>query len=257
MGDSLPVLVPKLTSSLQATLQTGARKLRRRLNLSSDYDSTIPPEIFHDEFYEVIRSLASKAPVKTVLEIGSSSGEGSTSAFVDGLRANPNRPLLFCMEVSKPRFLELTRRFGQDPQVKCYNLTSVALDRFPTEADVIDFYRSRSSKLNRVPLHEVLRWYRQDVRYMGRLGSSANGIQTIKAENGIDRFGIVLIDGSEFTGSAELDEVYGADYLLLDDIGTFKNFANYQRLSDDPAYHLMASNSELRNGYAVFERRAG
>jgi len=248
--------VPKITNSLQTTIRTGARKLRRKLNLSSDYDSTIPPEIFDDEFYEVIRSLAREAPIKTVLEIGSSNGEGSTTAFVHGLRDNPNHPQLFCMEVSTPRFQELTARYGREPRVKCYNLTSVPLDRFPNEADVIDFYKSRESKLNRVPLHEVLRWLRQDVRYIGRLGPNTNGIQMIKEENGIDRFGMVLIDGSEFTGGAELDEVYGADYILLDDIGTYKNLGNYERLSLDPAYHVVASNAELRNGYAVFERRA-
>jgi hypothetical protein len=253
-GDSLPLLVAKLTDSLQATLQTGARRLRRRLNLSSDYDSTIPPEIFGDEFYEVIRSLASEAPIKTALEIGSSNGEGSTSAFVDGLRNNPNFPMLFCMEVSRPRFQELDRRFGSDPQVKCYNVTSVPLDRFPTEDDVTEFYRSRQSKLNRVPLREVLRWLRQDLRYISGLGPTQNGIRMIKEENAVDRFGMVLIDGSEFTGPAELDEVYGADYILLDDIGTYKNHANHERLSNDSAYRLRTSNAELRNGYSVFER---
>jgi hypothetical protein len=160
------------------------------------------------------------------------------------------------MEVSRPRFKELTERYGQDPHVRCYNLTSVPLDRFPTEKEVIDFYESHLSKLNRVPLREVLRWLRQDIRYIGGLGPTTNGIQAIKDENGIETFGMVLIDGSEFTGMAELDEVYGADYILLDDIGTFKNLANYDRLTNDPAYHLMAANSELRNGYAVFARRS-
>jgi hypothetical protein len=73
-------------------------------------------------------------------------------------------------------------------------------------------------------------------------------------ENGIAQFGMVLIDGSEFTGRAELDEVYGAQYILLDDIGTFKNFENYERMRRDPAYHTLASNPALRNGFAVFER---
>jgi hypothetical protein len=244
-----------LAKTVQSAVNAGARKLRRTLNLGSDYDLTIPPEIVDDEFYEAITSLARTAPIRTALEIGSSTGEGSTTAFVQGLRANPNRPLLLCLEVSLPRFAELQRRYGQDPQVKCYNLTSVPLDRFPTEAEVTDFYNSRQSKLNKVPLREVLRWLRQDIRYIGQLDPTQNGIQMIKKQNGIDTFGMVLIDGSEFTGPAELDEVYGADYILLDDIGTFKNLRNYERLSDDPAYHLLASNVTLRNGYAVFERR--
>ena len=244
----------KLTDSVQSALTRGARTLRRRIFPYSDYEQTIPPEILNDEFYGVMRTLAATAPVDTVLEIGSSTGEGSTRALVEGIRENPRRPRLFCMELSRPRFLQLVQRYGQDPQVKCYNITSVPLDRFPTEAEVIDFFHSRKSKLTRVPLNEVLRWLRQDIRYIRRMGPSENGIQRIKEENGVQKFGMVLIDGSEFAGPAELDEVYGADYLLLDDIATFKNLGNHERLRSDPAYRVVASNPELRNGYAVFER---
>jgi hypothetical protein len=255
-ADILHVLMSELARSLKSALKSGSHKLRRKLLPFSDYDRTIPPEIVDDEFYEVIRSLARSAPVRTVLEIGSSTGAGSTRAFVEGLEKNPTRPLLLCMELSLPRYKELVKRYAQNPQVKCYNLTSVPLSRFPTEADVISFYRDRQSALNRIPLREVLRWLRQDIRYVDRLGPTQNGIQAIKRENGVDRFGIVLIDGSEFTGGAELDEVYGADFILLDDIGTFKNFGNYERLVADPSYELRASNRTLRNGYAVFELRA-
>ena len=49
------------------TLQTGADRIRKRLSLYSDYDHIIPPEIKDDEFYEVIRDLASRAEVKRIL----------------------------------------------------------------------------------------------------------------------------------------------------------------------------------------------
>lgn len=244
----------KRPGSLRSTFRNGAQKLRRRLLPFSDYDHTIPPEIVDDEFYEVIRALARSASIRTALEIGSSTGEGSTRAFVDGLHENPLRPTLFCLEVSRQRFKELENRYREDSQVRCYNLTSVSLDRFPTEAAVVEFYESHQSKLSRIPLREVLRWWKQDIRYVGRLPAAQDGIRMIKAENGVERFGMVLIDGSEFTGSAELEDVYGADYILLDDIGTYKNFGNYERLLADPAYSLRASNETLRNGYAVFER---
>ena len=242
--------------SLQANLRKGARKLGQTLNIYSDYDHTIPPEIKDDEFYEMISSLAGSAPVETILEIGSSSGEGSTSAFVRGVHHNPRRPTLFCMEVSLPRFTQLERAFGGDPQVRCYNVTSVPLDRFPSDREVTDFYNTEDSGLRRIPLREVLRWLKQDRQYLKRLGASQSGIRLIKEENGIDRFGIVLIDGSEFTGAAELEEVYGAEFILLDDIGTYKNFANYKQLIGDTTYKLIASNKDLRNGYAAFERRS-
>lgn len=245
----------KFTRRMQSKVHGGARRLGRIFFPYSDLDHTIPPEIVDDEFHETIRSLAQTAAIHTILEIGSSTGEGSTRAFVDGIRLNPNQPLLFCLEVSRPRFQRLVRRYRLETHVKCYNLTSVPISRFPTEAQVADFYNARRSRLNERPLSEVLRWLHQDIRYVERLGPTQDGIQVIKEQNGLDKFGMVLIDGSEFTGQAELDEIYGADYILLDDIGTFKNLDNYERLRNDPTYDLVASNGTLRNGYAVFERR--
>jgi len=242
---------------LRGSVPKGVLKLLKKFDLYSELDHPIPPEIIDDEFYRTITSLARTAPIKSVLEIGSSTGEGSTRAFVEGIHQNPDHPILFCMEVSQPRFEQVKRRYQDDPQVRCYNMTSVPLQRFASEAEVIDFCRTKDSNLQKMSLSEVLRWRRQDIRYITRQRLDSNGIQMIKAENGITNFGMVLIDGSEFTGHAELDEVYGADYILLDDIRTFKNFTNYERLSGGSEYRVVAENKTLRNGFAAFERIGG
>ncbi|MHC5832091.1 MAG: hypothetical protein ACYT04_92970, partial [Nostoc sp.] len=96
------------------------------------------------------------------------------------------------------------------------------------------------TNLNLYPLERVLGWLRQDIEYVNKSGVSDNGIQKIKKENNIDCFDLVLIDGSEFTGEAELDEVYGANLICLDDITTFKNYRNHQRLLADQNYVLIA-----------------
>ena len=89
---------------------------------------------------------------------------------------------------------------------------------------------------------------------MEREGLSTPGIRQVREANKIDLFDAVLIDGSEFTGPADLDEVYGARFLLLDDIKTYKNYDNYRRLRRDPAYRLLSRSWWLRNGFAVFSR---
>ena len=79
-------------------------------NAKSELDFLIPPEIKNDEFYVAIAKIAREGEIKTVLEIGSSSGEGSTEALVKGLLNNPNQPQLFCLEISKTRFEALQKR---------------------------------------------------------------------------------------------------------------------------------------------------
>src|SRR6478672_9484602 len=125
---------------------------------NSELDRIIPPEVKDDEFYEAIQTLARETDIKTVLEIGSSSGAGSTEAFVKGLRHNPNHPTLFCMEISKPRFLALQKTYDREDFVKCYNVSSVPVDSFPRADEVIRFYKTTKTNLNFYPIEQVLLW---------------------------------------------------------------------------------------------------
>src|SRR5262249_1729367 len=157
-------------------------------------------------------------------------GDGSTEAWVRGALRNPVRPRLHCIEVSIERYDALVDRWRDLAFVCCHNVSSVPLDRFPSADDVARFYRRVPSRLREFELETVLGWLPQDIDYRREHNLSSPGIREIKEQHGIDAFDAVLIDGSEFTGSAELHEVYGARFLLLDDTQTFKNWDNARRL---------------------------
>lgn len=220
----------------------------------SDLDYLIKPEISKDRFWRTIRQVASTDGIKHILEIGSSSGEGSTSAFVAGIIENLGSPILHCFEISRPRFESLKKRFISYDFVHCYNYSTVSLERFPTETDVAEFHNHYRPKLRRASIKIQLRWLQQDIDYIEKHGSSSNGIQLLKADLGITHFDVAMIDGSEFTGKAEMEDVYGSKFLLLDDILTLKNHENYLRLKDDSSYELLEKSRWLRNGYAVFKK---
>ncbi len=222
---------------------------------TSQLDRTISAEIKNDSFYQAIQNLAKRENIQTILEIGSSCGDGSTEAFVSGILANPAHPTLFCMELSSPRFKKLKKRYKDVPSVRCYNVSSVDLDSFPTEEEVSAFYNSTPTNLNHHGLDTVLGWLRQDIAYIKKSSAPQKGIALIKKENKIENFDIVLIDGSEFTGIAELKLVYGAKWILLDDIIAFKNHTNYHQLIKDTNYELVEENRTLRNGYAIFKKK--
>lgn len=228
----------------------------KKPRIYTQLDHLIGPEIKNDRFYNAIQKLAATQNVKTILEIGSSSGGGSTEAFVLGIKQNPNRPNLFCMEVSKARFAELQRTYSQDSFVKCYNVSSVSLNEFPTEDEVTTFYNTIPTRLNINTLPAVIGWLRQDVEYVQVEDVPASGIELIKAKNNIKNFDMVLIDGSEFLGVAELKHVYGANFILLDDVLTFKNFLNRKQLLSDPDYELIEEDLHLRNGFSIFKKKS-
>lgn len=222
----------------------------------SELNNLILPEIKNDEFYYAILEIVQSRDIKTALEIGSSSGYGSTEALVKGFHNNPSKPKLFCMEVSKNRFNELVKTYEHDLFVKCYNMSSVPINKFPSKQEIADFYNTKKTNLNLYELERIFGWLEQDINYIKNSGVPEDGIQKIKQENKINFFDFVLIDGSEFTGTSELEEVYGAKYICLDDINTFKNYQNFNRLLQDPHYTLIKSNLNLRNGYAIFERNS-
>jgi len=222
---------------------------------NSDLDRIIPPEIKDDAFYQLIRDLSAQEELNHILEIGSSAGGGSTEAFVTGLSQNPGQPTLHCIEVSKPRFAMLSAAYADRPFVRCYNMSTVAPEEFPNEAEIVAFYRNQKSGLTNFPLQEVLRWLAQDIAYVRDAGVPNGAIERIKVENSIDAFDMVLIDGSEFTGDVELAKVIGAKLILLDDTFTFKCFRAREALLLDPNYEMIADDQKLRNGYSAFRRR--
>lgn len=230
-----------------------ARRIGRRIEHGTSLDRLIPPEIRNDSLYSAIVRVAATPRVRHMLEIGSSGGDGSTEAFIEGALKNPTQPTLHCIEISDVRYQALRKRHASRTFVRCYHASSVPLEKVASAAEVKEFYHSVQSALNDYPLKTVLRWLEQDVRYIKEHGLDSNGIRDVKNVNGLNVFDAVLIDGSEFTGRAELDEVYGASYILLDDVRAFKNYANFARLSADPAYALAEVSEHVRNGYAVFQ----
>ncbi len=224
---------------------------------ASDLDRVLAPQIKNERFYRTIRAVAATSGVRTILEIGASSGGGSTEALVAGALANPDGPPeIHSIEVSKARFGPLVARYRAYPFVHAHNVSSVPSSAFPSEDEVARFHREVCSKLRNNRLPKVLGWLRQDLAYLAEHPDlDVDGIGRIRQDSGIGTFDAVLIDGSEFTGAAEMRLVYGARFLLLDDTRTFKNWENDRRLRVDPAYRRVASSFWTRNGWAVFERR--
>jgi hypothetical protein len=220
----------------------------------SEIDHLIPAEIAGDSFSELIEEIAATEGVREVLEIGSSAGEGSTAAWVRGALRNVVPPRLHCIEVSTERHARLVERWGAHEFVHCHHVSSIPVERFPSFDEVERFYRDVPSRLRNFDLARVLGWLQQDLDYLRDHGLSTPGIAQIKDRYSIDTFDAVLIDGSEFAGPAELHDVYGARFLLLDDTETFKNWENSRRLTADPEYRLVYADPETRNGFAVFER---
>jgi hypothetical protein len=228
--------------------QIRAKGLRKSLGQGS----YIPPEVVNDDFASWITKIVVKPEVKILIEIGSSSGEGSTLAIMKGLKEK-NSWSLHLLEVDPLRLESLKRKFLKKNGVFIHRYSSVSISEYPTPEDVVQFYNSTPTNLNRWPIDTILHWMAEDKKNLMNSGlAQLNGINQIKKDFGIKHFDFALIDGSEFTGFADLRSLLGARYILLDDINAFKCNQAYKALKDDPRYTLEYENWKLRNGFAVF-----
>ena len=215
-------------------------------------DQAIPPEIYQDDLYFALQELASRPEVKTILEIGSSDGRGSTKAFIERMQNNPECKL-FCIESSIGRFELLNNRY-RDDSVRCFNVCTIPLPMYMADDDIAEFYHNYQTNLNRYSLEQILGWKKEEMDYIQSNHIPDNGIEVIMHETGITQFDLVLIDGSAFTAEAELSRLYGARYIALDDVNDIKNWRNYEFLMHNPDYELEKENRALRNGYAIFKK---
>lgn len=229
------------------------------------YNKVIYPEVFEDGFYKQLNRLSTRTDLEQILEIGSSSGAGSTQALVEGIKQRQFREkvTLHCMEIAFPRFEILKKTYSGYNFVKVHRLSSVALDSFPSKSELKYFYRNIPSSLNNYTFDEIYSWMRKDIEYL-KLNSNellafngdektASGIEYLKRKYEILNFDFVLIDGGEFVGWAEFQLVYGSKVIALDDINSYKCRYAYDTLIVDPAYRLIDESWTTRNGWAIFE----
>ena len=219
-------------------------------------DTIIPPEIKNDKLYYDLILLVKENPIRHILEIGASSGDGSTEAFVKGIEESGRKTVtVHSIEISKKRYAAFTERYKGNKHVKGYNLVSIPPSKFMKPEEVEEFYNNTPTNLNKYPLEMVLGWLKTDLDYIKKNKLKTNGIEAARKASGRKNFDLVLIDGSAFTGESELDAVIGAKFIVLDDINDIKNHANYIRLNADPNYDMIKVKMRLRNGYAIYKRK--
>ena len=225
------------------------------INDKTGLSRIIEPEIFKDELYSLIVDLLTHNKLYNLIEIGASSGNGSTEAIITGLRAGSNRAArVFAIELSKERHRALSKRWSGEPQLNAIYGSSIDIYDFPSIEQVTSMWNEGETKLSNLPICIVLNWYKQDLDYMIQNGQTTSSIKQIKKLYQIKDFDFALIDGSEFTGLADFQLLYGSKFITLDDITTYKCFQARNILAMDEGYVLISENINLRNGYAAFKR---
>jgi hypothetical protein len=186
--------------------------------------------------------------IKSAIEIGSGSGNGSTQCFLqyfDSLHDKDKE--LHCFEPVESWFKDLQKNIEGRNYCKLYNCSAISYSDLLVKDFDSDFYNSSYNQLKDSYDKNILKsWYDLELPYFKE--SENTILSTIKAD-------AVLIDGSEFSGYSEFKQLHPSISLIfLDDCLTaFKTNQVYIELSNNPEWKLIRVNLE-RNGYAIFRK---
>ena len=177
------------------------------------------------------------------LEIGGGTGDGSTQCI--------RTKRLFSIENHPDRIGRHSMNLSASGGVSVKG-TATLPKLWMNQLDVAEFYGTNKTTLNQYPLDQVLGWYHECVEFAQPY--STNAIEDIHIEHKVN-FNFVLIDGSPFSGEAELRCVRPflseKAIIALDDVNDIKNLANYHKLNGFAK--LLWEDWSVRNGAAIFE----
>jgi hypothetical protein len=221
--------------------------------VNTSLDHIIDPEINHvTGTYNAIIQYITTVPLKTIIEIGASSGGGTTEAVIMGvLRKNTSNITFNTIEVSRARFNNLKQRYQMFKWVTPWNVSSLNISDFPSDDEIKSFINERNDPYYPSSLTTVLQWKKNDIEYIQDNNIPQDGIKAIKTYMNVDHFDLAVIDGSEFLGNKEYEHLLNCDAYLLDDIYTYKNHLSYNSLLNNPNYKLLYR-EDTRGGSALF-----
>lgn len=212
-------------------------------------NNIIAPEIINDDFARTLENTIATFPVESILELGASSGEGSTACFVRGMSQNA-LARLYSLEASKERFAALQQRYAGNRRVTCINAFSVPKEQWLTPEQIELFMPEYGLEFSAATYKG---WLQTEIDYQASSGVPTDGITQAESLNG-GPFDFVLIDSSLFTGMAEMRRAYGAKFIALDDVRSMKTGPSRKQLSTDPSYQLFAQGG-ARYGWAIYKKR--
>jgi hypothetical protein len=199
------------------------------------------------EFGRYLKSLTANPKYKTVFEVGTWKGNGTTRCLVEGcierFKSHPERTIHLWSLESNLNFYSEAMNFWLQVPLPFLHLLYGRLHRegLMTEEEI-----RAHPRFNHIVSHFNL-WYKQDV-----LDYNQAPVLDMALFPDID---VVVLDGGEFSSSADWTALKQKNpkVVCLDDVGVMKNYDVFAELCQSNEWKHIAGNEE-RHGWAVFER---
>lgn len=199
-------------------------------NINSNNGQIRRGSAFAEKIYEFVK----QPDVKTIVEIGTWKGMGSTKCILDGIiNSNKKEYEVFSFECNKFFHEEAKVNLGFLP--RNFHLIHGTL------FDYKELYSIRDDKKLNAEDSRYKQWIEEDISAMQ---SCKNVFDTIP--NKID---LLILDGGEFSGDIEFKLLWkGSKYIFMDDTSSFKNKNNKKYVLENPdIFEVLYDDTNDRN----------
>lgn len=202
----------------------------------------------------MLYSLASRDDVRRCLEVGTSNGEGSTLCLATGLVQGAGTLTTIEADAEMHKAASRFYRHRKLPVDLVHGATLVPEDYLPYEAYLP---RIELAQYEREAPGTHRRWYDAEL-HLAASAPRRDLLRDMLAQGA--RFDLVLLDGGEFSSSAELELLEPAidGWLVLDDtnpVRSIKNAENRERVLASSDWEVLVDEQDDRCGWLAAKRR--
>jgi hypothetical protein len=194
------------------------------------------------ELGDMIYHLVSKPEIKTIVDIGTWNGLGSTKCIMDSILENDKKDYNVISIESDSNFHNMA--CSNLPKIENFNIVLgriVDLDELEKISDYPDYFFMSSSR------QVQSEWLSEDVNNYNNIPNIIDMIP-----NKID---LLILDGGEFSTLSEFKKIGDrAEYIILDDTRIIKNHKVREIIKESNEYEILLDDLYSRNGFMVAKK---
>lgn len=184
-----------------------------------------------------IKELAQLDEVKSIVEIGTWNGRGSTRCVLSGIEDKPDCEF-YTLECSKKQF-EIAKEIDPNQSNVHFLLGKIVEEEDLDNEDLVDEDWINESV-----------WIVDDIDAMREVPNVLEDLP--------DHIDLLILDGGEFSTRKEFALLKDrSDYIFLDDTACRKNRMNREDLLFSTEFEIVEDHPEDRNGWSLFRRDRG
>jgi hypothetical protein len=193
---------------------------------------------------EIIYNLCLQDDIKTIVEIGTWNGMGSTKCIYDAVLDKKEEYLVYTLECNEDFYKKCLENYKKLPKLENFNFI---LGTIVDPEENIDPISNFDDKFFQHYSREVQSsWRYEDVENCKK---SKNVLDIIP-----EKIDLLVLDGGEFSGLSEYQKLKDrSTYFILDDTNVIKNYEVAHLIRNSNEFHVLHDSDE-RNGYLVAKK---